>query len=140
MPQIAHLGLVTARRPLLHIVIKVLLLFVFASCISNTLLYLLCFAIICICSVYLHLPLLLFIVCTSASITCLLSTVTLPSKSGWLGFYKQAVLLKYVCVMYFAFVLATSQRVGFLTSGALGLCGPPCQQGAVTGEYAEPHN
>ena len=42
--------------------------------------------------------------------------------------------------MYFAFVLATSQRVGFLTSGALGAVWPPCQQGAVTGEYAEPHN
>ena len=42
MPQIAHLGLVTARRPLLHIVIKVLLLFVFAPCTSNALLYLLC--------------------------------------------------------------------------------------------------
>ena len=132
MPQIAHLGLVTARRPLLHIVIKVLLLFVFASCISNTLLYLLCFAIICICSVYLHLPLLLFIVCTSASITCLLSTVTLPSKSGWLGFYKQAVLLRCVCIyifVYFAFVLATSQRVGFLTSGALEAVWPPLSAG-----------
>ena len=123
MPQIAHLGLVTARRPLLHNVIKVLLLFVFASCISSTM-YLYLLGVVVFASFVIH--------CLHFCHYHLSAVATLPSKSGWLGFYKQAVLLSYVYIYvfaFFAFVLATSQRVGFLTSGALGAVWPPLSAG-----------
>ena len=121
MPQIAHLGLVTARRPLLHNVIKVLLLFAFASC--NTL-YLYLLGVVVFASFVIH--------CLHFCQYHLSAVATLQSKSGWLGFYKQAVLLSYVYIYvfaFFAFVLATSQRVGFLTSGALGAVWPPLSAG-----------
>ena len=54
------------------------------------------------------------------------------AKQKWMVGFKQAVLLRCVCIyvfVYFAFVLATSQRVGFLTSGALGAVWPPLSAG-----------
>ena len=95
VPQIAHLGLVTARRPLLHNVIKVLLLFVFVSCISSTM-YLYLLGVVVFASFVIH--------CLHFCQYHLSAVATLPCKSGWLGFYKQAVLLRYVSLYVFVFL------------------------------------